>query len=97
MKAIDTRGNFNKYLDDKILLISDDNLKNTCLIKVGSKTCRYIMLGSNGFVCVKHTPMKQLLDELVEKGQMTSIGDNCAGLSFIDSSEKECQEIDNPL
>ena len=80
MKAIDTRGNLKNILDNKSLSIPTDQLRTICNIQDGAKACRYIVLGVNGFICVKHTKMKQVLDNMVDEGKMMSKGDNCSGI-----------------
>jgi len=80
MKAIDTRGGLKDILNNQSLFVSQDQLKTICNIQDGAKACRYIVLGVNGFTCVKHTMMKEVLDKMVDEGKMVSKGDNCSGL-----------------
>ena len=60
--------------------IDNTILKTVCNIRQSEKACRYIMLGSQGFVCMKHTKIRQAIDSLCDKDQMTAKGDNCHGL-----------------
>ena len=59
--------------------ISEIHLKQVCKIGQGNKCCRYLVVGSQGFECVKHTAIKDLLDSRVEDKLMVAQGDNCAG------------------
>lgn len=46
----------------------------------GDKTCRYLILGAEGFKCAKFSGLRQILDERVKKGTMYAKGDNCGGI-----------------
>ena len=80
--------NLDAYIKDKTLNIDKNHLQNMCKKNQGEKTCRYIMLSNNGYVCVKNTAMKKSIDILCDKEQMTARGDNCDGLGD-KSAEKE--------
>jgi len=80
MQAVDFRGTMNQYITDKKRKIPQAHLKTICQCKCGEKTCRYICLSVIGHVCVKLTPMKKSLDEMVENNKMKAMGDNCEGL-----------------
>ena len=82
MQAIDLNGDLNEYLFDEQRKINKAHLKSVCKFKHGDKTCRYICLCVNGYVCVKKTKMKNALDENVKKNKMSAKGDNCEGLGI---------------
>jgi polyhydroxyalkanoate synthesis regulator phasin len=97
MKGVDTRGKFDDLFSDKYLKISEKRLHNICKIEAGDKTCRYITLCSNGFMCLKNTKIKEAIDKMVEENKMTAKGDNCSGLvqgmlSNAKKKEKSCKE-----
>lgn len=49
-----------------------------CKVGQGEKCCRYIVMGSKGFECMKIDPdMKKVLDARVNS--MGAKGDNCEG------------------
>ena len=90
MKAIDLKKDLNKYLFDKERHISNEQMKNVCLIANGESTCKYIMMfEKNGFVCAKKTPMSEVLDDLANKNQITAKSDNCEGLGSYEKKKKE--------
>jgi hypothetical protein len=80
MQALDTSGKMGQYLLDEKRKISQTHLYNICKYKQGKNTCRYISLTIQGYVCVKKTPMKKMLDDRVKSEKMKAIGDNCEGL-----------------
>jgi len=89
MKAFDTRGNFQDSFADDEKKISNDKLKNICKLQYGTQTCRYIVLGVAGFVCMKGTELQQSLDNLATKKQMVARGDNCPGWKKVDDAKKK--------
>ena len=54
-------------------------IDEVCKIGKGNECCRYLVIGSKGFECMKNTEMKPLLDKRVENKMMTARGDNCSG------------------
>lgn len=60
--------------------IDKDTLKNICKIGQNEKCCRYLLCGSNGFECGKHSELKEALDNRVNLNLMVAKGDNCKGL-----------------
>ena len=80
MQALDTSGQMGEYLLDEKRKISKTHLYNVCRYKQGENTCRYISLTPQGYVCVKNSPMKKMLDERVKEDKMKAKGDNCEGL-----------------
>ncbi len=84
MQSVDLRGDYTEYFLDKTLKIPDSYLEKVCCkYEKAEKTCRYICLTANGHICVKKTPIKEMLDERVKNNKMKAIGDNCAGLGKI--------------
>ena len=67
-------------LKDADKKLSESQKNELCKIRQGEKTCRYIMLGPQGYVCMKNTKIKKSIDNLCNDGQMIAIGDNCGGL-----------------
>ena len=80
MQALDTSGKMGEYLLDEKRSIPKSHLNTICKYKQGQNTCRYIALTVKGFVCVKKTPMKKMLDDRVKEDKMKAKGDNCEGL-----------------
>ena len=80
MQAIDHEGILSNVMLDEKRKIPSAHLESVCKIHQGEQTCRYIGLGVNGFVCVKHSPMHPVLDEKVEKKEIVACGNNCSGL-----------------
>lgn len=62
------------------ITIDIDRMKNICRVGQGSTTCRYIVAGSDGITCAKHTELRDLIDSRVEEDTFIAIGDNCEGL-----------------
>ena len=63
------------------LKISRIHIKQVCKIGQGNECCRYVTVGGNGFECVKHTSLKNYLDNRVKEKSMVAQGDNCEGLT----------------
>lgn len=80
MQVIDFHGNLDDYLLDDRRKISKAHLDSVCKFQQGKKTCRYIMLSTNGYVCVKKTIVRTTLDERAKQNKMTAQADNCEGL-----------------
>jgi len=78
-----------QFLSDVSRKINKDNLISVCKIRQCEKTCRYIMLGPIGSVCVKNTPLKKAIDEMNINKQMKAKGDNCDGLGVCPHDIKE--------
>ena len=89
MKAFDTRGNFKDVFSDDTRKIPKDQLKNKCKLQYGTQTCRYIVLGEEGFICVKGTKFQSSIDNLATKKQMVARGNNCPGLTKVDNATKK--------
>jgi hypothetical protein len=54
-------------------------VKDTCKIGQAEKCCRYLVVGGDGFECLKLTDQKPVIDYKVRSGSFTSKGDNCLG------------------
>ena len=80
MQSVDLRGDYTEYLLDKRKKIPQGHLETICAYKQGEKTCRYICLTVNGHICIKKTPIKEMIDKQVEENNMKAIGNNCEGL-----------------
>ena len=67
----------------------NDLVKNIC--KAGQKhlCCRYLIIGSQGFECVKLTDMKEYLDARVAMETMVARADNCEGGKTIEELNKQ--------
>ena len=59
------------------------HVKEVCRIGQGNACCRYMVIGAQGFECVKNTQMKGYLDSRVAMETMVARGDNCEGKSMI--------------
>jgi len=98
MQAVDIKGQLAKYFLDDSRKIPKAHQNSVCKLRQGSVTCRYVCLSTKGYVCVKHTPMRETLDQLVAQDKMSAKGNNCAGLGdsgFDSSKEKTQKEKDN--
>lgn len=88
MQAIDLNGDLGEYLLDENRKINNTHLNSVCLFKQGSKTCRYISLTVQGYVCMKKSPIKKVLDQKVKENKMKAKGDNCEGFGCYNPREK---------
>ncbi|MFA5599854.1 MAG: hypothetical protein WDA06_04580 [Phenylobacterium sp.] len=79
MKCIDTRGQLDHIIKDESRKIPQDKLYEICLIGQGNKTCRYIMMGDAGYICIKNSSIQETIDQNVKDKKMTAIADNCFG------------------
>jgi len=68
------------YLLDESRKIPKSHLHSVCQFKCGHRTCRYISLSLIGYVCVKKTPIKQMLDNMNKEEKLSAQSDNCEGL-----------------
>ena len=83
MYGVDFNNQLSDYLLDDDRKITKAHLEGVCNIDKKEKTCRYISLSKIGYVCMKKSPAKQKLDELVRDGNMLAQADNCEGLGVI--------------
>ena len=58
-------------------------VKETCKIGQGNDCCAYLVMGTEGFECVKGTTLAYQVELYLASGEWTSQGDNCAGLSDV--------------
>jgi len=84
MKTIKSDLNIGKYLLDEKREIPKSHLYNICCFKQGKKTCRYIFLSRKGYVCIKKTSIKKMIDKKVKENKMRAQGNNCEGLGSFD-------------
>ena len=88
MKAIKITEQLEKEINNPLLRIDNDKVKNICKLNQNKLSCRYLMKINNNFICAKNTLMNKTFDDLVEKKQMVSEGNNCAGIK-IEKVEEE--------
>lgn len=79
MQAFKPRGEIKEDINDETMVIPKSHLNNVCKIGCGPKTCRYLILGSKGFVCCKGGHLKENMDKLVKEKKIRAKGDNCNG------------------
>lgn len=61
-------------------VIEMEHVKAVCKIGAGEgKCCRYLIMGSGGFECARHTELSAAIDERADSGQMNAKGKNCEG------------------
>jgi len=80
MECIDTRGQWQDIFKNKSRKIPQEKLAQTCLMNNGDETCRYIMMGEEGYICVKNSKLQQFIDERVFEDKMIAKGNNCEGM-----------------
>jgi hypothetical protein len=54
----------------------------TCKMGQGHACCRYLGANADGFACLKHTGLKDMLDARVAHETMNARGDNCPGYNL---------------
>lgn len=59
--------------------LTEEQLRNLCLMGQGPATCSYIMHGPNGFECSKGTELQPFIETRRETKTITAMGDNCDG------------------
>lgn len=64
----------NSHLVDKEFAI------RVCKMGQANLCCRYLVCGSKGFECAKHTSLKEALDRRVLEKSIHARGDNCEGV-----------------
>ena len=67
----------------------NDHVKNFCKPGKGNACCRYLVIGTMGFECVKQTDMKEYLDARVAMETMIARGDNCSGKTVEELNKKD--------
>jgi len=88
MYGVDFNDQLGDYLLDENRKIPKAHLADVCKIEQKEKTCRYISLSKIGYVCMKKSPAKNKLDDLVKEKNMVANADNCEGLGDIISDKK---------
>lgn len=66
----------------------NEHVRNVCKIGQGNECCRYMVLGTQGFECVKNTDMKAYLDARVAMETMVARADNCPGKTIAELNSK---------
>lgn len=61
--------------------ISEQKLKDVCLLGQGEKTCAFIFCGPDGFGCSKGTGIESIIRQRLTAGTMRAQGDNCDGVA----------------
>ena len=57
-----------------------DQIKNVCKIGQGAACCKYLVVGANGFECMKVDRMaRAMIDKNWEQIKHIAQGDNCDG------------------
>lgn len=80
MKGIDLQRDYGEFFLDENRKIPKAHLNSVCKLYQKNSTCRYLSLTVQGFVCVKKSPMKKVLDNMVKENKMIAKSDNCEGL-----------------
>ena len=83
MYGVDFNNQLSDYLLDENRKISKAHLNSVCKIGQKEKACRYIALSQIGYICMKKSPAKNKLDEMVNNKSMSARSDNCEGLGII--------------
>ena len=60
--------------------IEQEHFMNVCKPGQGHDCCRYVVAGSMGIECAKHSSLKAELDRRVAAETMVARGDNCEGV-----------------
>jgi hypothetical protein len=59
-----------------------DHIQNVCKIGQGDSCCRYLVVGSKGFECMKTSPdNKAVIDRAWASTPHVAQGDNCEGVT----------------
>lgn len=62
-------------------VITKDKVEADCRMGRGAETCRYLAVGGEGFLCMKHVAeTAAYIDSRVAAGTMGARGDNCEGV-----------------
>lgn len=88
MNIIDS-GELKSFFLDPDRKIPSAHAKNVCLLERKPEACRYASLLHFGFVCMKKSPLKNTLDQLVKDEKMIRRGDNCEGLGEIGKNNEK--------
>ncbi len=52
-------------------------IRTVCKVGQGSSCCKYLGIGSNGYQCEKHSPLRAVID--AREDIMVAKADNCDG------------------
>jgi hypothetical protein len=63
-------------------------VKHVCKMGQGHDCCRYLGGSKDGFVCLKLSEFKKLLDTRVFEKSMVARGDNCDGFDYYDKTNQ---------
>jgi hypothetical protein len=72
---------------DRPNALSRDELKTLCRIGEGAACCRYLGADAAGLECLKHSSLREIIDERVAAGTFVAQGDNCPGKPAPPSTE----------
>ena len=67
----------------------NEQVKNICKAGQGNACCRYLVIGTRGFECVKQSDMREYLDARVAMETMVARADNCPGKSIEELNKKD--------
>ena len=67
----------------------NDHVRNVCKAGQGNACCRYLVIGSMGFECMKNTELKPYLDSRVAMETIVARGDNCSSKSVEELNKKD--------
>ena len=67
----------------------NEQVKNVCKAGQGNACCRYLVIGTRGFECVRDTEMKAYLDARVAMEMMVARADNCNGKTVGELNKKD--------
>jgi hypothetical protein len=68
------------FREGKYDMIPENHLREVCRLGEGSGACVYLGIGRGGWQCLKLTGLRNRIDSMRLKGEMTAAGDNCDGL-----------------
>jgi len=66
----------------------NDHVRNVCKPGKGGDTCRYLVMGADGWECAKHSSLAALLDARVASESIVARGDNCEGKTIAELNEE---------
>lgn len=68
-------------------LIPIEHVKLVCKVQQGPATCRYLLLGTEGFECSKGGEFTAHIDARVANNETVAQGDNCDGIYQVPAEE----------
>ena len=60
--------------------LEQQHFHEVCKPGQGNACCRYVVAGSKGIECAKHSSLKTILDQRAEAKTMVAQSDNCEGV-----------------